>query len=236
MNLQPIGGVSLCALLIVTAACGTASYSDPSILWGSEEYRGELTEAQVLDPGRLAPGWAGTAPLAPPTLHAGDRVMLIQSGARVPDPELVGALGGPLEVTTFSGLPPVDGEMTTPIRQAAAQAGIGRVLCVWGRLRSEDRATRGTWVSWVPVLGWNLDDAELTTEVQLRFVLVDVPSGAWSEFLSEPLRDVVTHAPIDRDLRDEPGGVAVEQALRLKRAIIEAAVPRFLARYGITGE
>ena len=66
---------------------------------------------------------------------------------------------------------------------------------------------------------------------RLRFLVVDVASGNWGSYQTEPVADVATSSPFDRDLRNEPLEAGMHQALRLKRTAIAAGVPGFLARF-----
>lgn len=232
--------------LFLPAACRTRSFSDAGYASSSNRlYAGELSEADVIG---VQPGSADAAAIrtalqgfAAPRLRPGSAVMLVQSGAVFPDPELVAAFGGEVRITTFSGTPsartagnprePTPVAAPTSYRLAAAQGGIDTIVCVWGVLESAAQGLGTKAVSWVPFIGWGITDTELHTRLRLRFLVVDVASGNWSAYMPEPTDDVASSAPFDRDLKDVPAAVGDEQAMRLKQRAIGPAVRAFLAAY-----
>ena len=225
--------IAIAALLLFTGGCQTRSISDPGLYSTNRLYEGELTELDVIgavaDHATQSAIAAAAADYRAPTVTRGGRVLLIQSGAVLPDPELVAAFGDTLRLTSVSGVP--DDHLGAALRLAAARGGCEAIVCVWGTLETAQRRLGGSAVSWVPFVGWGVPDQEMDTRLRLRFVVVDAVTGNWSAFEPEPSSDTVTTSPFGRGLSDVPDEAAMDQAQRMKRAAFGTAVPALLEKF-----
>ena len=236
-RLGPRGWLSAGLLLggLALGACQVRSISDPGLYRSSNRlYEGELREMDIVggDPSDRDPATARRDYKAP-RLARGSRVLLIQSGALIPDPELLAAFGNALDITTMSGIPNRGARQHEPadaLRLAAAAGGIDAIVCVWGMLETkiEDRDSKA--VSWIPVLGWSVRDEVLDTRIRLRFVIVDVRSGSWESIQPEPVSDVTETSPADRNLGSSNAEASVRQVERLKKRSYPPSVRAFLQR------
>ena len=211
---------SLAALLTLCAACSTRSISDsgyePRYAYGPEPgaafYKGELDEAEVLglDPDHLPTDAAIAHLLDQPrtdlSLLPGDRVMVVQSGAAAPDDAMVRALEQHVRVSVFSGVPLGDSasnESGRLLRAAAAQAGTDKLLVYWGVFEGRTDTGNEKLVSWIPIVGWNLDDEEQHLRIRLRLALVDVRTGRGELLVPEAFSDSRSSSLIDREESDQ---------------------------------
>ena len=185
--------------VLFLASCG--STTSISNVGHNSLYRGELSETDVLGlPARgeiseadiraaLASASTGRVGLRP-----GESVLLIQSGALKPDPELQSAFEKRFRVTSSSGRPDGEGREekhdrpdTKRIRLAAARAGATKIVCVWGLLESaEDSSGLGV-VTWVPLVGNFIPDKRTVTRLTLRGLVMDTASGRWNSSATEPV-------------------------------------------------
>jgi hypothetical protein len=207
-------------------------------------YHGELSEFDVLgiDPAQpisdqdIARAFVDHHKIA---LHKGAAIMVIQSGALMPDEPMMKAFGRYFVATPFSGVPmrgggksassggaaPSNGHYARMLRLAAAKGGYEVILCYWGVLESsvEDHATK--LVSWLPIVGMVVPDETQAMRIRLRVAVVDVKSGNWSMFAPEPFTDSALSASIIRRQSDQ------KQVELLKTEAYEKAAEEFVARY-----
>lgn len=203
-----------CTLLIT--GCETRSISDsgyrPAYAMGRPAnplYKGELSEFDVL--GLAARGDASEANIArtlanaaPPRLKRGDAVLLIQSGAPMPDNSMLDAIAPYFPVAPFSGIPP--GEKTAAAessRLRAAQGGYRYIVCYWGVLESAQTDREGKAVSWVPIMGAFVPDQKQQMRLRLKALLVDVASGHWRMFTPEAYSDTRFNSAWTRESADQ---------------------------------
>jgi len=153
-------------------------------------YYGELSEHDVLaiDPERriteaeIAEALANTAP---PTLRRGSTILLVQSGAVIPDAPMVAELERDFTIVPFSGVPTdahdgSKGAYSRLLRLTAARAGCESILCYWGILESGRSDVITKTVSWVPLAGWMLPDEKQAMRIRLKVAVIDVRSGKWT--------------------------------------------------------
>jgi hypothetical protein len=133
-------------------------------------------------------------------LRRGETVLVLQSGQSVPDARLVNKLNEHFRAVPFSGIrsewPLGEGKhdaekSSKALRLAAAQAGAEKILCWWGSLEvaRHDLATKT--ITWLPVVDIIVPDQKDHVRVHLKFALVDVRSGAWTVFRTEPIETEV---------------------------------------------
>ena len=123
----------LLVLLLVAAGCTSRPISDPYESARNPFYRGELTEFDLIGAGDLEQtrgGW-NTAQGAGPQLPDGSRIILIQSGAFLPDEALARAFGRHYEVSPFTGNRFLRGRYDVDGRPLFVTSGIGTSLVAW---------------------------------------------------------------------------------------------------------
>ncbi len=201
-------------------------------------YKGELPEIYVLgiDPAKPVAEKDITALLdsgKKVSLKKGSALLLIQSGAPIPDAEMTQALGKYFPVGVYSGVPDQNwGEQSTDIenrarfvRLAAAKGGYETIVCYWGILEASQKGLATKTVSWVPVVGWAVPDETQRMRIRLKVALVDVRSGAWSTFSPLPFDDTAVSGHYGREGSDQ------SQVLTLKSKAYAAAVEELVKRY-----
>lgn len=206
-------GLALLGLLL--AACETRSISasgpnaarysvdeleEMEVLGLKEE--GSITEQEIEE---------ALADQTPVTLRLGDRLMVVQSGADLPDAEMQAALASVYDITPLSGRDRDYGstanserhQFNRALRLAAARGGIESVLVYWGVLESgyEDYATRA--VSWAPVVGWIVPDRKQHMRIKIKAALIDVRTGRWTMFYPTSSMATATSSPLNRDEKDQ---------------------------------
>ena len=219
--------------LLLLAGCETRSISDSGYRHGESNryYRGELTEAEVV--GAPDPGHAITDADIQSALHSskpvhaapGTGLLVVQSGALIPDDAMIQALNTRYRVLPFSGLPEGDDtSYSKRLRLAAAQGGIPRILCYWGTLESarENQVTKA--VSWVPIAGNFVPDENQRMRINLHAVLIDVASGHWSPYTGKPSEDAALSARVLRGSSDQ------KQVAKLKATAYASLVDELVAR------
>lgn len=202
---------------------------------GNPLYKGELREFDVLgiDPGKeiteqdIAAAASGKKDRL--GLREGEPLLLIQSGAMIPEQEMTDRLEKYFPVSVYTGVPEQGSRSganyAKAMRFAAAKAGIDKILVYWGMMETEtkDLATKN--VSWVPILGWVIPDQTQVVRVRLKVALVDVQSGQWDIFVPKIFEGTVHSASLDRK---QSGLQQVEQ---LKSKVYQSAVESIIVRY-----
>jgi hypothetical protein len=185
---------------LMLSACETTSISNPgtgSGRGGDRLYRGELQAMDVLG---LPVGQISEAEIraafggggGPVRVPAGTRVMLVQSGALVPDAALVEALSAHCEVLPFTGQPERGSgdegvkDASKRLRLAAARAGAARVVVVWGKLETARQDNEGNLVSWLPLVGQVVPDGQVATRLTLSAVVMETVGGRWGSVSPPP--------------------------------------------------
>jgi len=167
-------------------------------------YQGELSEFDVLGIDRgarpsdqeIADALSTRHPIF---LKRGSKVMLIQSGALIPDDQMTKALEKSYSIVPFTGIPTAAAKSNSTeqsaesysrsLRLAAARSGCERIVVYWGILESARENLATSTVSWVPIVGWALPDERQRMRIRLKFAIVDVRTGQWEIYLPEPLDD-----------------------------------------------
>ena len=207
-------------------------------------YRGELTEFDVLgitfekspSDDEIARSAAAFRRIA---ARRGAPILVIQSGAAIPDDPMVAALDRYFAVIPFSGVPLAGHEITAEkpapadetqryghaLRLAAARGGADLIFCYWGVLESaaEDEATKG--ISWLPIIGGVIPDETQHMRIRLKVAVIDVKTGSWAMFMPTPFTDTALSAAANRAVADQG------QVEKLKAEAYKAAVDAFLAKY-----
>jgi hypothetical protein len=136
------------------------------------------------------------------------------------------ALEGKYRVTPFSGIPEAGAGTgySRNLRLAAAKGGFETIVCYWGTLESAKTRYATKTVSWVPIVGWMVPDEEKEMRMRLKVVLVDVRSGAWTSFPTEPVRSSQVSLQLNRESAD------VRLVERLKAEVYARAAKDLSAR------
>lgn len=233
--------VSVVVLLIALAGCTTRSISNAGYQSGgyygsgsNHLYKGELSEFDILgvEAGREYSDEEIAQALDRKherlALRKGDSIMLIQSGASMPDEEMVKAFEKYFSVSLFSGVPTEDNKRlsySSSLRHAAARAGITTIIAYWGVLESGTRNLATKTVSWVPILGWGVPDESQEMRIRLKVAIIDVRTGQWEMINPEVFNDRTYSARATRASSDQ------DQVMALKTSAYQAAVQELLARY-----
>ncbi len=204
------------ALVLLVAGCETRSISDSGYRspygWGRPAnplYRGELTELDILG---AAPRQEATEvniakaleTATSPKLKRGDRLILIQSGAPIPDNGMLEAAGRYFAVAPFSGIPPEEkAGMAESLRLRAAQGGYRYIVCYWGVLESAREDREGRALSWVPIVGTFVPDQKQQMRIRLKALLLDVGTGAWKMLTPEVHSDSLYNSGWSRETSDQ---------------------------------
>jgi hypothetical protein len=239
-------GLFAAVLAVWLAACQTRSISNSGYQdggWGRSAnpfYNGELSPYDVLglDPARGASDAEIQAALTvkrPISIKRGDSVMVVQSGAIFPDPEMVRELERYYAVSSFSGVPQRSlnsAPNAAPVpyaqlfRLAAAKGGFDTIIVYWGMLESADRGLGGKAISWLPVVGGVIPDETEHMRIRLMVAVIDTRTGQWESFTTEPIDDEATSSEHARAASDQ------EQVALLKSKAYHAAAEALIARYG----
>ncbi|MDH3444565.1 MAG: aminopeptidase [Deltaproteobacteria bacterium] len=231
------------SLIVFISGCGVRSISDSGYYADSDRrgarvsnpfYRGELSEFDVLgiDP-KVSVTEADIQKVFTTkiriTVPKGSSIMLIQSGAMIPDDVMVKGLQKYYNVSVFTGVPGESGAQgnsyAMALRLAAAKGGYEKMLVYWGLLETgrENLATKV--VSWVPIVGWALPDETQRMRIRMKVAIVDVLSGQWDMFSPEPFEDVGASGLYTRVSSDQA------QVATLKDKAYKSTVDDLVKRY-----
>jgi hypothetical protein len=220
--------LALGALVLLTG-CYTRSISDSGYREGhggrNPFYGGELREFDLL-------GLEGASEVSdtqiqerlahykPVRLQRGTRMLVLQSGAFVPDTPMLEAVNRYFSAVPFSGQPVSTNKaaFARALRLAAAQAGCETILCYWGALESAVQGQATKVVSWVPIVGGAFPDETQLLRIRLKLVIVDTRTGDWATRAPEPVTSKSLSAALDRETADQG------QVERLKRRGYESAI------------
>jgi len=196
-------------------------------------YKGELSEFEVLGidlvKGVTEEAIKNSLKNGPNvSLRKGGAIMVIQSGALIPDETMVKHLERYFTVGAFSGIPeesvkPVN--FSHALRLAAAKGGYRTIICYWGILESGKKNQSTKTISWVPIVGWLIPDETEHMRIRLKVALIDVHTGGWQTFMPQPFADTTISSIVSRESADQ-GLVSV-----LKDKGYKAAVDELIMRY-----
>jgi len=191
-------------------------------------YRGELTELDVL--GTAAQDDASEAAIARaletaalPGIRRGDKLILIQSGAPLPDTALLEEANKYFAVAPFSGVPPEEkAQLPNSLRLRAAQGGYRYLMCAWGILESAQKDREGRIVSWLPIVGPFVPDQRQEMRIRLKAILLDVGTGNWRMIMPDPITESLFSSGFTRETNDQKLVELLKE--RGYRALIAAAL------------
>jgi len=234
--------VALAVLAALLAGCSTRSISDSGYkenAWGYRQdsstpglYQGELSEFEVLGVNPEAGVTQDDIAKALDakqrlTLPKGSSVMLVQSGAMIPDEMMVKALEKYYSVSVFSGLPLSNKakNYSAALRLAAAKGGHEKIVVYWGVLETAQKGFGTKAVSWVPFVGGAIPDEGQEMRIRLKVALVDVRTGQWDMFSPDAFGDSAISARHAREASDQ------KQVAELKAKAYEAAAEDIVKSY-----
>jgi hypothetical protein len=122
----------------------------------------------------------------------GSTILLVQSGVAHPDKEMVDALSKHFVVVPHTGVPnelrsDPDDDISKALRLAAAHSKAETLLVYWGHLEMMRDDLPTSLVSWVPVVDFTVPDEYQRVRMHLKAALIDVRSGNWATFRTEPI-------------------------------------------------
>lgn len=122
----------------------------------------------------------------------GSTVLLVQSGAPHPDKEMIDELSKRFIVIPHTGVPTEiraspDDDTGKALRLAAAHSKAETLLVYWGNLEIKRDDLPTSLVSWVPVVDFTIPDEYQRIRMHLKVALVDVRTGNWATFRTEPI-------------------------------------------------
>lgn len=236
---KAVGAVAV--LVCVIGGCATRSISDSgyrregggrTATSDNPFYKGELSELQVIG---INPESKVTqedveramASRQRVIVPKGSSIMLIQSGAMIPDEPMVKAMEKYFSVSVFSGAPATGSstDYAMLLRLAAAKGGHEKIVAFWGILESAQKGIGTKVVSWVPLVGGVIPDETQEMRIRLKVAVVDVKTGSWDMFSPEPFEDSAASARYTREASDQ-GLVSV-----LKAKAYQAAAETLVNRY-----
>ncbi len=191
---------ALVGAAIFLAGCTTRSISNSGFKDNGRHataiggYTGELSELDVI--GIAADTAVTEADIQEAVRNPGStklsrtsKILLIQSGADLPDPPMLDALRGHFTVSSFSGRPrsaaPSSAGFSKMLRLVAARGGYDKIVCYWGVLESERKDKITATISWVPIVGYIIPDEREHMRINLKAAIVDVATGRWT-FVTPP--------------------------------------------------
>ena len=221
-NISILRGVIAASIFLTVLAlqgCGVRSISDSGYQAESQgrfrpssnpHYKGELTEFEVLGIAEHTPATQeeinrSLEDRQKLTLPKGSSIMLVQSGAIMPDDQMVRALESHHRIVAFSGIPtaPNNGNVALALRLAAARGGCEKIMVYWGILETGQKDMSTKTVSWVPIVGGIIPDESQEMRIRLKIALIDVATGQWEAFSPKPIQDTSASARYTRASSDQ---------------------------------
>lgn len=236
-------GILVLLFLIILSGCATRSISNSG--YSSEGYyrpkadnplyKGELSEFDVIgiDAGKEISeqdiATAANTSKERLSLRKGDFILLIQSGAMIPDQDMTKSAEKYFAVNVFTGVPEKNKETNVSyakaLRLAAAMAGIDKILVYWGVLESGTKNLATKSLSWVPIVGYAVPDQAQEIRIRLKVALIDVRTGQWEMFVPRIFKDKAYSTFFSRESSDQ------QQVALLKTKAYKDAIESILARY-----
>jgi hypothetical protein len=197
--------LALCSLALLlgpscttTRTCVEADFSGKSIYKNRSSTHGQLNENDVLglaDSGKVTDKDIQRVLDETRTfrLQRGSTILLVQSGEPAPDAAMVEQLSKYFQVVPGSGLrsdiTKDAGEVTLSkaLRLSAAHSKAETILVFWGNLELKRNDLPTGIVSWVPVVDFMVPDEYHKMRMSLKVALLDVRTGQWATFRTEPI-------------------------------------------------
>ena len=211
-----------------------ADYSSRKPLKSHHSGANELADTDVLGASAVTPTDADIQATldraAKIGLKEGEAVLVVQSGEPIPDGRMLAEMTKHYRAIPFSGVrsdwvqgsSSAEPDYAKSLRLAAAQAGAEKILCYWGSLEVAHHDLSTKTVTWLPVVDVIVPDQKESVRVFLKIALVDVRSGAWTVFRTEPQETKMVstgwarehgHSPEVRRLQQKSYVVAVNSLM-----------------------
>ncbi len=237
---------NICLAVVITAlvaGCGTRSISNSGYYADSDRgyaqrnntfYKGELNEFDVLgidpkSPITEADIQKSLGEKSRITVLRGSSIMLIQSGAMIPDDDMVKGMEKYYNVAVFTGVPYESGTpgnaYAKALRLAAAKGGYDRLMVYWGVLETGQENLATKVISWFPIIGGAIPDQTQRMRIRMKVAIVDVKSGQWDMFSPPPFEDNDISGRYSRVSSDQ-GQVAILKS-KAYSATVDDVVRRF---------
>jgi hypothetical protein len=234
--------IGILFVVLVLGACSTRSisnsgYQEENYFGGKSApenpfYQGELSEFDVLGidvNGKITEQDIQIAleQSAKVTLKKGTKILLIQSGALIPDGSMIESMRKYYNTSTFSGVPSKQkGENYSKLlRLSAAKGGFTTIVVYWGLLETAQKGLTSKTISWVPFIGSVIPDEDQHMRINLKLALVDVKTGSWETFSPIPFDNTAMSSRSTRGAKDQ------KQIDVLKNKAYAAAVEELILRY-----
>ena len=125
-------------------------------------------------------------------IKEGSRILLVQSGAAHPDKDMIDELSKRFVVIPHTGIPNEvrtnpDDDVSKSLRLAAAHSKAETLMVYWGNLEIKRDDLPTSLVSWVPIVDFSVPDEYQRVRMHLKVALVDVRTGSWATFRTEPV-------------------------------------------------
>lgn len=125
-------------------------------------------------------------------IKEGSTILLVQSGATHPDQQMIDELSKHFVVIPHTGVPNEvrphpDDDLGKALRLAAAHSKAETLMVYWGHLEMKRDDLPTSLVSWVPVIDFAVPDEYQRVRMHLKVALVDVRTGNWATFRTEPV-------------------------------------------------
>jgi hypothetical protein len=122
-------------------------------------------------------------------------LLVVQSGSPHPDSLMVDELSRHFRVVPHTGVPSEvlnsdeGADLSKTLRLAAAHSTADTVLVYWGNLELKRNDLPTGIVSWVPVVDFMVPDEYQKVRMSLKIALLDVRTGNWTTFRTEPIEE-----------------------------------------------
>lgn len=162
-------------------------------------------------------------------VKSGSTILLVQSGVDHPDKAMVEELSNHFTVVPHTGIPSEirsDGDdISKALRLAAAQSKAEAILVYWGKLELKRDDLPTSIVSWVPVIDFTVPDEYQKVRMHLKLALIDVRTGNWATFRTEPIE---SESLTTRYAREHEPKWPLES---VKRRLYETSVRKLVGGY-----
>ena len=164
-------------------------------------------------------------------VREGSTILLVQSGAPSPDQSMIDELSKRFVVIPHTGLPAQvrngGDDVSKALRLAAAHSKAETIIVYWGELEMKRDEMPTSLVSWVPVVDFMVPDEFERLRMHLKLALIDVRTGHWSTFRTEPIE---TEALTTRHAREHQKRYPLQKS---KNRLYQNAVRKLVDSYSL---
>ena len=162
-------------------------------------------------------------------LAQGSSVLLVQSGAALPDSQMITSLSQYWNVNIFNGQKQIfkKENLNKVLRYAAASGGNHYLLVYWGVVETADQNLGTKGLSWIPIVGWVIPDEYTNMRIRIKFAVIDVTSGRWSMFQPKPVEDKFITTMLNKRGKDQA------MVIDLKKIVYDNAAKELHKRFSM---